>query len=81
MDLSLLFEDGVDPVDAATLFSRKAAHRKLDPTSFERVFEERMPRYKKAWEKELEHYLSEAPHFDELERGVRRALRKTNLIG
>jgi len=80
LDLSLLFEDGVDLVDAAALFTRKATHRELDPASFERVFEERMPRYKKAWERELEHYISEAPHFDELERGVRRALRKTKLI-
>jgi len=39
-------------------------------------FEKRVQDYKDNWDEELEQYLGEVPHFDGVERNVRRALRK-----
>jgi predicted nucleotidyltransferase component of viral defense system len=80
LDLDLLLGDGVDLVDAAALFARKAAHKGIDPSSFEAAFEGKLGRYRKAWSTELLQYLPEVPHFDEVERRVRRALRRARLI-
>lgn len=80
LDLDLLFEDGIDPSDAAALFVRKAAHKSIDPLIFRDAFEGKIVRYKKAWQTELAPYLSDAPHFDEVERRVRRALRRAKLL-
>ena len=73
-------QDGVDPIDAAVLFERKAAHKHIDPLSFGAAFEGKIDRYKKAWKTELAQYLSDVPHFPEVERRVRRALRRTKLV-
>jgi hypothetical protein len=80
LDLDLLLEDGVDLVDAAALFARKAAHKGIDPSSFEAAFEGKLDRYRKAWSTELLQYLPDIPHFDQVERRVRRALRRARLI-
>jgi len=80
LDLDLLLENGVDRIDAAALFARKAEHKGIDPRSFEAVFENKLARYRTAWSTELLQYLSHVPHFDEAERRVRRALRQAKLI-
>jgi uncharacterized protein len=79
LDLNLLLGEQ-DLVATAELFRRKATHRKLDPATFAEKFEKRVQDYKNHWEEELEQYLGEVPHFDEVERNVRRALRKAALI-
>lgn len=82
LDLDLLLgELGVDPVDAAQLFARKAKQRGLNPATFATKFEERTPEYRKRWGAELSRYLVyEVPHFEEVERRLRRALRRAGLL-
>ena len=80
LDLDLLFENGVDRIDAAALFARKAEHKRIDPRTFRAVFENKLARYRKAWNAELSQYLADMPHFDETERRLRRALRQAKLI-
>jgi len=79
LDLNLLLGEQ-DLVATAELFRRKATHRALDPATFAEKFEKRVQDYKKHWEEELEQYLGEVPHFDEVDRNVRRALREAALI-
>jgi predicted nucleotidyltransferase component of viral defense system len=79
LDLDLLLGDE-EPTDAAELFRRKATHKGLDPTSFADRFEKRLKEYEKRWDQELGEYLGEVPHFDEVERNVRRALRRAQLL-
>lgn len=79
LDLSLLL--GQDELDAvADLFRQKATHRGLDPSTFAERFEKRVEDYKDQWTQELEQYLGEVPHFEEVERSVRRELRKAGLL-
>jgi len=52
----------------------------LDPATFAEKFEKRVRDYEDHWDNELEQYLGEVPHFEEVERNVRRALRKSGLI-
>ena len=80
LDLALLFEEGIDPADAAELFRRKAAHRRLDAKSFASKYEQRVVDYEPRWDRELVDSLAEVPHFDEIERSVRRTLRKAQLL-
>lgn len=80
LDLALLFEEGIDPADAAELFRRKAAHRQLDAKSFANKYEQRVIDYEPRWDRELGDSLAEVPHYDEVERSVRRALRKAQLL-
>jgi uncharacterized protein len=79
VDLDLLLGTE-DVATAAALFRRKAKHRGLDPNTFAEKFEKRVDGYKGRWEQELGEYLAEVPHFDAVERNVRRALRKAQLI-
>lgn len=53
LDLDLLLENGVDLIDAAALFARKAVHKGIDPQTFEAAFEGKLVRYRKAWNTEL----------------------------
>jgi hypothetical protein len=62
------------------LFRKKATHRRLAPDTFAEKFEERVQNYKDHWDEELGQYLAAVPHFEEVERNVRRALRKAGLI-
>jgi predicted nucleotidyltransferase component of viral defense system len=79
LDLDLLLGEQ-DLVATADLFRRKATHRGVDPASFAEKFEKRVQDYKGHWDEELEQYLGNVPHFDGVERNVRRALRKAGLI-
>lgn len=65
LDLDLLLENGVDRIDAAMLFMRKAEHKGIDPRTFEAVFAKKLARYKSSWNIELLQYLSNIPYFDE----------------
>ncbi|HMR78289.1 MAG TPA: nucleotidyl transferase AbiEii/AbiGii toxin family protein [Polyangiaceae bacterium] len=79
LDLSLLL--GQEDLDAvAELFRQKATHRGLDPAKFAERFERRVEEYKRQWDQELEQYLGEVPHFEAVERSVRRELRKAGLL-
>jgi len=69
-----------DPTDAAELFRRKAAHRRLDARAFADKYEQRVLDYEPRWERELADSLADVPHFDEVERGVRRALKQAGLL-
>jgi predicted nucleotidyltransferase component of viral defense system len=73
LDLDLLLGEQ-DLVATADLFRRKATHRGLNPATFAEKFEKRVWDYKDNWDEELEQYLGEVPHFDGVERNVRRAL-------
>lgn len=79
LDLDLLLDDE-DLTAAAELFRRKAVHKGLDPATFAERFEKRVLDYKTRWDRELGEYLGEVPHFDEVERNVRRALRRAQLL-
>ena len=79
LDLDLLLGDE-DLTDAVELFRRKAHHKGLDPDSFAKKFEKRVIEYERRWEQELGDYLGEVPHFEEVERNVRRALRRAALL-
>ena len=79
LDLDLLLDDE-DLTAAVELFRRKASHKGLDPDIFAERFEQRVKEYEKRWEQELGEYLGEVPHFDEVERNVRRALRRASLL-
>ena len=81
-DLFLLFDEAqVDSSDAARIFTRKARHRGIDPDNFADKYRERVDRYRERWAKELsEHVQGEVPHFEALERGVARGLRRANLL-
>lgn len=78
-DLDLLLPDA-DLTAVADLFRRKATHKGLDPATFAEKFEKRVKEYKSRWENELGQYLGEVPHFDEVERNVRRRLRQAKLL-
>jgi predicted nucleotidyltransferase component of viral defense system len=79
LDLDLLLGEE-DPVAIADLFRKKAKHRGLEPATFAEKFEKRVQDYRKHWNQELEQYLGDVPHFQEIERSVRRALRKAELL-
>ena len=79
LDLDLLL-GGEDLTDAVELFRGKASHKGLDPDSFAEKFEKRVKEYEKRWEQELGEYLGEVPHFDEVDRNVRRLLRRAKLL-
>lgn len=79
LDLGLLL-DGSDLTAAVELFRRKALHKGLDPATFAEKFEKRVQSYKARWERELGEYLGEVPHFDEVERNIRRSLRQAKLL-
>ncbi len=79
LDLDLLLSDQ-DLADAVELFRSKATHKGLDPATFAEKFEKRVTEYEKRWERELGEYLGEVPHFDEVERRVRRELRRAQLL-
>lgn len=79
LDLDLLLGNE-DLTNAVELFRRKARHKNLDPESFANKFEKRVKEYEKRWEQELGEYLGEVPHFDEVERNVRRALCRAQLL-
>jgi predicted nucleotidyltransferase component of viral defense system len=79
VDLDLLLGDE-DPIAVTKLFRKKAIHRKLDPGTFAEKFEKRVQDYRARWDRELQEYLGDVPHFDEVERRVRRALRRAKLL-
>lgn len=79
LDLDLLLDDE-DLAAATDLFRRKAVHKRLDPATFAERFEKRVKDYEKRWEQELGEHIGEVPHFDEIERSVRRALRQAGLL-
>ena len=79
LDLDLLLGEQ-DLVSITDLFRKKATHRGLDPATFAEKFETRVHDYEGRWDEELSQYLGQVPHFDGVERNVRRALRKTGLI-
>jgi predicted nucleotidyltransferase component of viral defense system len=76
-DLHELFvERGLSVDDVWPLFERKTLHRQLDPLRFGPRLDERMVEYERRWVDELIEYLpGEPPHFNGVERRVRRALR------
>ena len=81
-DLNMLFnEAGVEATEAAALFESKASHRGLDPRSFAARYRERVTQYEKRWKTELgEHLPGTAPHFENIERGVARHLRRARML-
>lgn len=81
-DLHLLFEvEGVDVDSACHVFTQKATHRDIDPTSFAERYRDRLEQYRQRWNAELEIHVPEAvPHFEQVEREVNRHLRRANLI-
>ncbi len=79
LDLDLLLGDE-DLTAAVELFRRKTLHKGLDPATFAGKFEKRVKEYERRWDQELGEYLGEVPHFDEVERNVRRILRRAQLL-
>ena len=72
----LLVQEGVD-IDASwTLFEEKARHKGIDPARFSERLDAREPQYRRRWEREMEEHVGEAPHFPEIMRELRRALRE-----
>ena len=79
LDLDLLLGEQ-DLASVTDLFRKKATHRGLDPATFAEKLEKRVHDYEDHWDEELSQYLGQVPHFDGVERNVRRALRKAGLI-
>lgn len=80
-DLHLLFETEVDAAEAVVVFEAKARHRRLDPASFESKYRSRVGQYRQRWEAELkEHVPGDVPHFDSIERGLARHLRRAGVL-
>lgn len=72
----LLVDNAISADETWDLFERKARHRGIDPTTFAARFEDRLERYRRLWNSELdEHVPDEPPPFNATERAVRRALR------
>ena len=68
-------------MDAADVFRPKAEHRGIDPDTFAARYAQRIDQYRQRWETELrEHLPGDVPHFDNVVRGVSRALRRGNLL-
>lgn len=74
-DLHHLLELGVDLDAAWRMFGEKAREKQIDPRGFADAFNQRMPGYETDWEREMTGYLTDAPHFDVVERQTRRRLR------
>jgi len=81
-DLSLLFDAAqVDPLDAVEVFLPKANHRGINPNNFAKKYNERVDQYRERWDQELtEHVQGVVPHFESLERGIARELRRAGLL-
>ena len=81
-DLNMLFEEaGVEASEAAALFESKAKHRGIDPNIFATRYRARVTQYEKRWEAELRERLSDTvPHFERIERGVAKHLRRARLL-
>lgn len=81
-DLDMLFSEfEVEPEEAAQLFRVKARHRGIDPESFSSRFGTRIDEYRRRWKTEIaEHVSGSIPYFEELERRVRRQLRRAGLV-
>lgn len=80
-DLYQLFGDrDVDIEEVWPDFEEKARYKELDPNTFFERFEDRIPRWKKAWQREMDEHvpLTLHPHFEEVERSVRRELRRVS---
>jgi predicted nucleotidyltransferase component of viral defense system len=72
----LLVHNGIRADDVWDLFERKTRHKQIDPGLFPTRFEDRLTRYRRLWERELqEHVPDDPPPFDATARAVRRALR------
>jgi predicted nucleotidyltransferase component of viral defense system len=81
-DLDMLFSEfDVEPQEEELLFREKAQHRGIDPESFASRLEARIDEYRRRWEIEIaEHVSGSVPHFEELERSVRRHLCRARLV-
>jgi predicted nucleotidyltransferase component of viral defense system len=72
----LLVNNDIRAEEIWELFRRKARHKGIDPELFSARFEDRLGRYRRLWERELdEHVPDDPPPFAATERAVRRALR------
>ena len=78
----MLFDEaGVEASEAAALFESKAKHRGIDPNNFAARYRERVTHYEKRWKAELREHLSDAvPHFERIERGVAKHLRRARML-
>lgn len=74
----LLGDRNADIVEIWPDFEAKTRHKGMDPEMFFERFEDRIPRWKSLWEREMdEHIPGELqPHFNAVERFVRRELRR-----
>ena len=80
-DLYRLGEDlGVAFEEVAPLFERKAERNGIDPRSFAGRFEHRCEKCRKNWAKETSAHLGHPPRFEDVERIVRRHLRRAGLL-
>jgi predicted nucleotidyltransferase component of viral defense system len=66
--------------DLRPLFEQKCRTKGLDPGSFRDRFEDRVERYRRRWEDEIEALAADVPHFDAVVRLVRRYLRNATLL-
>jgi predicted nucleotidyltransferase component of viral defense system len=80
-DLYRLGEDlGVAFEEVVPLFERKAESTGIDPGSFSGRFEDRCEKCQKKWTEEMSVHLGDPPRFDDVERIVRRHLRRAGLL-
>jgi uncharacterized protein len=80
-DLYRLTADGrIMLAEIRPLFEEKARRRDIDPALFAERFEDRIDRCSALWDAEMPEHLPEPPHFEEVERVVRRHLREADLL-
>lgn len=79
-DIWFLLEiHGMDAAFHLKEFARKCAYKQLNYLDFMNVLEKRLPQYKDRWQKSMNEQIKNLPPFEQVEREVRKHLKKLKL--
>ena len=76
---SITSDTDVSLAEVRPVFEEKARAKGIDPSVFAASFDDRIGRYERRWDDEMEQHLADPPHFDEVVRALRRHLRSAGL--
>ncbi|HEV2361617.1 MAG TPA: nucleotidyl transferase AbiEii/AbiGii toxin family protein, partial [Acidimicrobiales bacterium] len=80
-DLYRLSEDvGLEFAALRPLFEDKCRVKSIDPAAFTDRFVDRLDRYRSRWRGEMSEHIADFPRFDDVERVMRRNLRRSGLL-
>jgi predicted nucleotidyltransferase component of viral defense system len=81
-DLYRLSEEvGIDLAAVRPLFEDKCRVKKLDPAAFPERLADRLDRYRQRWDAEMSEHIADFPRLDDVERIMRRHLRRSGFLG